>query len=196
MELKKKGPMILTICRSSLIFLFLLFFVNLSFAQALLYEAGTETDASLAQWYLVSDLEEDGVLETKWKLKKNYKEWTYSMGEKSGDIKLKWDAEPIRWELRSDDGVVVQMVQSWRDDITEWKVECEGIELKYEMPQKNDKCFWTAEDPEFGYFECITVYERDFRDWEIFDELSEEITFEMKLSMFFISIYSHLPSVN
>lgn len=182
----------MTCLSKSLLIVFLLISF-LGYGQNSIYEIGSLSDDRLDEWYIVSDDDIEGKLETKWKLRDDWNEWEYEIGERSGDISLKQEIEPKRWELRSNEGIIVQMTQSWRNDKSEWKIECEGIQLSYEMPHKNDIGLWQVDDKEMGYFECITLYERDYRDWEIYDEMSEEIILEMKLAMAFISILPNLP---
>ena len=124
----------------------------------------------------------------KWRLRNDYTDWTYRIGEKSGTIKQKWENNPNLWELRSSN-TIVNISTIWTNDFTSFKlsdgIHTIRIERKY---AGQDPIEWEISNGRFGNFTWYNEFEYDLRDWIIIDELNEEVNFELKIASIFITI--------
>ncbi len=160
-----------------------------------LYGISTLEDDSYKEWIVYTEDETtDGELEVRWKLKDDQSEWDYSVGDASGSIKKKWQNKNTEWELRGDNQIITIKTR-WLNDLTEWRISDGTISLTLESEYKNQLDEWSIAKSKYGTFEMYTLYENDFRDWEIEDNLSEEVSFSMKIAMAFIVMYQSTPRI-
>jgi len=182
------------IFRSSLFYTTLfIFYAFAVIGQQSIWDVGTIYDDRLDEWFITDESDDEGELEIKWKLRNDWTEWDYDIGDRSGTIKQKWSAQPGRWELRSDDGILVEFSTKWRNDWSEWRIKTNDLQIDYEMSDKGDSGFWVVDSPKFGYWEFYNIYNNDIRDWESYDELDPSVPFEVKMALVFISIIVNYP---
>lgn len=172
--------------------IFCLFLVKAIDAQ-ILYSIGTQWDDSFKEWTIyTTDEDEEGDLTVRWAAKNDYLVWDYRIGEESGSIQQKWLKNPSFWELRGGNEIVT-MQMKWTGDITEWRIKSGNEIFTLSSKYKNNLEEWSIQKTKLGHFQMYTSYEGDPRDWEIVDELAEEISIHIKMAMTFIVLYHSTP---
>ncbi len=158
-----------------------------------LYGISTQWDNSFKEWYIYTeDEEEEGELFIRWKFTNDWSEWDYELNDESGAIKTKFPRDLSQWELRGNNQIVT-MKTRWMNDFTEWKIGDGTVDLILESRFTNQLEEWEVDDKTYGSLKIYTVYEGDLRDWAIEDNLSEEVSFEIKMAILFTVIYQSTP---
>lgn len=166
-----------------------------SHAQIELYGIGTAWDDSYKEWVIyTADEEQEGEIELRWASNDNWSEWDYRLEDESGSIKQKWNDDPSHWELRGGNEIIT-IKTKWRNDYTEWRITTGTKTFTIQSKYRTHLEEWELKEKTYGKFEMYTVYERDPRDWEIIDELDEEISFHTKMAMLFIVMYNGTPRI-
>ncbi len=170
-------------------------------AQSQLLELNSYFDDSAREWLLfgmltdsavVEEPEEiEGTMRIKWELNNDFSEWSIDYNEIFYTIKTKFGRED-RWELRSSDNELVELSTKWRNDMTEWTVKYDGLNIKWEAEYKNDLNVWFFETKENGFFEMYTLFEGDSRDW-LFEDKTKGIPDCVKMACLFITSYVTNP---
>ncbi len=170
--------------------------IFLSFSPWLLsaqYLTGVATyyNDSFIEWRFYTELEEEeGDLRLQWE--DDWSEWDYRLGDISGSIQLKWKDKPDEWELRGNNKIVTART-IWNGDFTEWRIKSGSQIFTLQSKWKNQFDVWSTRDSKYGNFSMETNWERDPRDWNIFDELNDDVDFETKVMMMFIVIFHSSP---
>lgn len=168
----------------------LLLFPILSQAQ---YLTGIATyyDDSFVEWRLYTNVEAtEGELRVQWE--DDWSEWDYRLGDISGNIKLKWKDKWDEWELRGNNQIITARA-IWSGDFTEWRIKDGKQTFTFQSKWKNQLDIWEVRDSKNGNFAIETNWERDPRDWNIFDDFDETVSFEAKMMMTFIAIVHSSP---
>lgn len=174
---------------------FIFYFNSIIFSQVELYGIGTSWDDSYKEWILyTADEEVEGELSLRWAANNDWSEWDYRIDEESGSIKQKWHNDPSQWELRGGNEIIT-IKTKWSNDITEWRISTGSINLTLKSKYRNQLEEWELTTKTYGKFEMYTTYENDPRDWEIIDELDEEISLPMKLALMFVVMYNSTPKL-
>ena len=162
----------------------------------------TWTD-SFVEWRLYSEsdyeeeeesLEASGELELRWKNQDNWTEWDFEIGEERGQIAQASRSLPNQWEVRSDGGLVT-MRPRWPNDLTEWKIKSGNTSFVFKSKWRNNLDEWILVDDRYGHFSLQTAWERDPRQWNIYDELDEEVPLNVKMAMVFIATFYSSPKI-
>lgn len=146
-------------------------------------------DDNFAEWNIYTDDDEDeaqGQLELRWG--RDWKEWDYRIGDYTGSMEQRWREDPTQWEIRGDNEIVTART-IWFDNLTEWRLTDNDITLTLKPRWGTFANEWVIEEEQYGTFEIYTEYEFDPRDWVIVDELSEEISLNMKMAIVFLVVY-------
>lgn len=161
-------------------------------AQQLLGIASKWSD-EFTEWEIFTD-EEDvvGELQLRWPLQGDWTEWDYRIGEEIGTIKLKWKNDPSLWEIRGYDEIVTAKM-IWSNDFREWRISNNDITLTLKTRYGNVFDEWEVREERHGAFGIYTVWEGDPREWEIADELDEELSLEMRMALIFIPVFHSFP---
>ena len=164
-------------------------------AQVELFGIGTKWDDSFKEWNVyTADEEIDGELSLRWLNKNDWKEWDYRLEDESGSIKMKFFNDPSKWEVRGG-GEIITMQTKWKGDFTEWRISDGTINLTLKSKYKTNLEEWELQEDKYGAFEMYTTYENDIRDWEIIDELNEEISIHLKMALLFIVSFNSTPKI-
>ena len=146
---------------------------------------------SFSEWRFFTDIEEEeGTLRLQWE--GDWSEWDYRLGEISGTIKMKWKDKPDEWELRGNNNIVTARTL-WNGDFTEWRIKSGSQTFTLKSKWKNQFDVWSIQNSNYGEFSLETNWERDPRDWNIFDALNDEVDFEAKVMVMFIVIFHSSP---
>ncbi len=172
-------------------------FVLLSFvalqAQEAYFGISSREDDSFADWIVFTDVEdEEGEITRRWRFGDDWSEWDYNIGEYSGTIKMKWKDDPSQWEVRGD-GDIVNIRTKWRGDYSEWRLSDGTHTLTLISKYRNVNEEWFVREKTYGKFQMYTLYEGDRRDWEVIDELDENVSFAMRTALVFIVMYHGTP---
>lgn len=153
----------------------------------------TKWSDEFTEWTIFTDDEElEGELVMRWQLQGDFSEWDYRIGDEAGSIKLKWKDNPSEWEIRGyDDIVTARMI--WSNDFREWRISNNTINLRLKSKYGNTFDEWSIREDDYGDFVIYTSWQGDPREWEIIDELDEDISLEMKMALIFISTFHSFP---
>lgn len=154
-------------------------------------------DDSFVEWRFYADDESsdeaEGTLKLTWQLRKDdWTEWEYRIGDTYGTIKMKWRDNPEEWELRGNNSIVSARTV-WPGQFDEWRITDNTTTLTLKSKWTNQWDYWLLRSSNNGKFEMYTHYERDPRDWEIVDELDDQVSFEMKLMLMFVTMFNSTP---
>ena len=164
-------------------------------AQAL-YSIHTVWDDSFSEWEVYTDIEEDeeGSFTLRWPLSNDWSEWSFRLGSFSGVFEQQWKDNPNVWELRADNEVI-NIRTRWTNDFTEWRLTSGTVKLTLRSRYTNQLSEWYVVDKKYGSFEMVSENERDPRDWEIYDDLNDEISMPFRLALSFIVITNSTPRI-
>ncbi|MEM8906690.1 MAG: hypothetical protein AAGD05_02490 [Bacteroidota bacterium] len=154
----------------------------------------TKWNDSFIEWAVFDETgEEAGSLEIRWKRRLDWSVWDYQVGEERGSIKLSFANDPSQWVIRGPDEIITARTR-WINDLREWRITNNSITLIFKSRWKNNFNEWLVDDGEkYGNFAVATEWEGDPRNWQILDELDEDISLTMKMAMVFIAIYHSSP---
>jgi hypothetical protein len=153
-------------------------------------EITTKRPNNFTEWEIYTEKEEDfptGELRWQYNMQGDFSDWEYDVERNNGSIRLKWKNDPTQWEFRGD-GTLIHARIIYPNDFTEWRIT-DNVMSTY----RNDLSEWRVEDEQYGKFLIRVKYQNDARTWEIFDELSKEIPFTMKMAMVFTAVYHSVP---
>lgn len=178
---------------------FIHFFLSFCFIQILngqqITHVATKWDDSFKEWILYdAEKEVEGHLEMRWILNNDWGKWDYRLGEESGMIDMKWRESPEEWDIKGFDEIVYARTV-WPGDLGTWRIKGEELTITFESRYTFRKDEWRIKTDRYGEFVIYTEFEGDPRDWVIYDDLSSEITFTMKMAMIFLAIYNGSPKV-
>ncbi len=189
-----------------LILLFILFFFGAPLSGQQWF-VGIETawTDSFVEWRLytegaieeeedLDELEATGELDLRWKNQDNWTEWDYEINDERGQIAQVSRNRPDQWEARGDGGLVT-MRPRWNNDLTEWKITGGSVSFVFKSKWRNNLDEWILVDDRYGHFSLQTAWERDPRQWNIYDELDEEIPVNIKMAMVFIATFYSSPKI-
>ncbi|MBT8189296.1 MAG: hypothetical protein KJO50_07470 [Bacteroidia bacterium] len=169
-------------------------FLNILVAQTYLTGVSTKWDDAFFEWQVYAfenEEETEGELRLKWPFKNDWTEWVLDIEDQYFTIRLRYRNVLDHWEIRGGD-VLVEMKPIWLNDYTQWRISYNSERIKWKTQYPNDLNYWFYEDDANGFAEFYTIYRNDPRDWE-FNDQTENIPFEVKLAMAFISIYYSTP---
>ena len=156
--------------------------------------AATEFSDSFRSWFLYADEDAEGTLKLRWNLRDDWTEWEYRIGERFGSIKQKWRNNPNEWEVRGDN-VIVRMQTVFNNDFSKWRVTDGTHRFEFRTRYGNRADEWLVRDPDqHGDLQIYSTYPEDPRDWEIVDDLDEEIPFATKVALIFLAIHHSSPN--
>jgi len=160
----------------------------------------TWTD-SFVEWQLYTEIDESseditptGELELRWKNQDNWTEWDFDIDGFRGQILQASRNQPNQWEVRSDQGLITIRTR-WVNDLTEWKITNNNISLVFKSRWRNTFNEWVLTDKKYGHFSIKAAWDGDPRQWDIYDELDEQITLSMKMAMVFVATFYSAPKI-
>ncbi len=180
-------------------YLFLFLFIGLLgrnsgvFAQQIFIGMGVVLDNSFREWQIALDDEEfEAKITQRWQMQNDWTEWDVAWGKKYGVIRQKWKNDPSQWELRLNDDIIT-MRTHWGKDINEWIINDGKQELILATQYNGQPQVWEVKKSKNGKFKIAMYYDNDPRDWEINDNLSEDISDAMKIATTFIAVFHSSP---
>jgi len=166
--------------------------VSISYAQILM-GLGAKLNDDFSEWVIITDDEDiEGELNMTWRMQNDWSSFDYRIAEGTGNIKIKWRDNPNEWETRGDNEIITARTR-WKDDPREWRITDNDRTFILRSKWGNNANVWQITNEDYGYFEMYMNYRDDFRDWVIIDELSEEVSLAMKMTMVFLVMYNSTP---
>ncbi len=148
-----------------------------------------------SEWLILTDDEDvEGELNMTWRMQNDWSSFDYRIEEGAGTIKIKWRDNPNEWETRGDNEIITARTR-WKDDPREWRVTDNDKTFLLKSKWGNNANVWQIKNEEYGYFEMYMNYRDDFREWVIIDELGEEVSLAMKMTMVFLVMYNSTPKL-
>ncbi|MBL7816632.1 MAG: hypothetical protein JNL70_16545 [Saprospiraceae bacterium] len=176
------------------ILLCLLLSANLPLSAQVLTGFSARYNNSFVDWDIYVDSLDNsaGNLTMTWQNPDDWTQWSYRMGDISGNIKTKWQKDLTQWETRgSNKTISAQMM--WSNDPREWRVTDNKFSLEIKCRFGNNWNEWIVDDSKRGFFRVITRYENDPRDWLIEDELDPSVSFPMKMTLLYLVMFNSVP---
>ena len=175
--------------------LFVIYFLFIGYqlnAQILTGLSARFNDAFM-DWEVYSeDEDEKGNITMTWQNPDDWSQWTYRFGEKSGVIKTKWNKDFSFWEIRGDNKIITaQMI--FNGDSRQWRITDNVISLELKCRWGNQLTEWLVDDSQNGRLYMYQDIQNDPRDWNIEDELDEAVSFPMKLTVVFLTMFNSVP---
>ena len=154
---------------------------------------GTRWSDAFTDWIIYTDDQElEGNITLRYQLSGNWAEWDYRLGEESGSIKMKFRDNPSQWELRGGNEIItIHMV--WPNDIREWRLTNNSTTITLKSRWGNNLNEWQLKDDKKGQFYIVANWENDPREWNVWDELDEDISIHMKIALIFIATFHSSP---
>ena len=154
----------------------------------------TYWDDSFKEWQIFTEDEDiQGTLQPRWISRDDWSEWEWELADEQVSIKQAWRNDPTQWQIRSYDGDIVTCRAMWRNDLSKWKITNNSVSITLRPRWANNPNEWIVREKNYGQFTIYTNRENDPRDWHIQDELSEQITPNMKIALVFLAIYHSFP---
>lgn len=153
----------------------------------------TRYDDSFKAWDIYDDTDASiGEFVQRWQMNNDFSEWDITFGDVHGNIRQKWKDDFNRWELRLN-GETITMKILYNNDVNKWVITDNNTSLDYTTKRYNDASHWIATSKEHGTFEVVIYNEGDPRDWEVFDELSDDISPSFRMAMLFVTTIVSAP---
>jgi hypothetical protein len=133
-----------------------------------------------------------GNLTMTWQHPDDWTQWSYRIGEHSGNIRTKWQKDFNQWEFRGD-GKVVSAQTIWSGNFREWRLTNNQFSIELRCKFGNQSNDWLVDDGKRGYFRAYTQIETDPRDWIVEDELDPSVPLAMKMALVYLVIFSSVP---
>jgi|JI7StandDraft_1071085.scaffolds.fasta_scaffold167857_2 hypothetical protein len=150
-------------------------------------------DETFSVWDIYDDSEAViGEFSQRWQLNNDWTEWDIRYGDVIGSARQKWKNDNSKWELRLD-GETITIKMHYPNDPNNWIITDNNVSIDYSTRYPYNTEQWQTESKQFGKFSINMYYEKDPRDWEVFDELDEKISPAMRLSMLFITVMVSAP---
>lgn len=168
------------------------FFAALEAQAQMLTGISTKWNDAFGEWTLYTDNQEmEGNVQLRWLMNNDWTEWTYTLGEDNGSIRMKWKENPNEWEVRSGNEVVT-MRTLFNGNFREWRIIGDKT-LTWKTRYGNSFDEWELNDGKLGNFTMLTAWEGNPGDWIIEDDLDENINLTIKMAMVFLVIYNSSP---
>lgn len=152
----------------------------------------TEWSDDFIEWNIFTEEDEEGEINMKWQLQRNWTDWKYDLGEIHGSIRLKWPNNPNQWEISGNDDLVTARTL-WNGDLTQWRITNNSKTITLKSRWTNNFNEWRIKGDQYGSFEMTTQWDDDPREWIVEDYLDEEISTSMKIAILFIVTYHSSP---
>ena len=125
---------------------------------------------NLAEWIIYTEYDDlVGDLTRRTSAQPGVAVWDYRVGEQSGVVRLRWNANPLEWEVRGDNRVVTARAL-WRDSPRDWRITLPtGATFNWRSRYGNILSDWKLDETDQGGLGMYTYYESDPRDWVIID---------------------------
>lgn len=147
-------------------------------------------DDSYREWSIITSDSSDwdaGLLEVTFVQDQSI-DWSYSIGDISGDIRVKAGSDGRLWELTSPDRLVT-MRRVWVQDDTEWTISDGRQSITIKTRYGNSAEEWHITDESDGYLDIFAMYAGDSRDWVIEETLGQQYPVELQLAALFMVMY-------
>ena len=150
-------------------------------------------DNSFREWDIYDDSDAVvGEFVQRWRQTNDFSEWDLRYEDAVGSVRQKWKNDNSRWELRINDETITIKMQ-YPNDPFNWIITDNDISLDYSTKYSQITDDWLVRSKGYGKFVMSQYYEQDPRDWEVFDELGEEVSPAMRLALVFTTLFVSAP---
>jgi hypothetical protein len=168
------------------------FFLTPVYGQRLL-SFSSKWSNQLNEWEFETDESTTaGEIRMQWTMQNDWTDWSISMDNQSGRLRLKWKDNPNEWELRLG-GEIITIRTAWRGRYQEWVVTSDSGRFTIRTVYGNTLEAWETLNKTDNYFGLYTTWEGDPRNWTVVDEMKEEVSLPTRLAMAFIAILHSIP---
>ncbi len=174
--------------------LFMLGFNPLA-AQVEIVGIGSKWSDDFIEWNIYTTDDEDeesGEITLRWQLQRDWSEWDFWLGDERGTINLKWKNDPNQWEISGPDELITARML-WAGDIREWRLTNNSQTLTLKSRWGNNLNEWQLKNDRYGTFDIVAQWEGDPREWNVYDDLDEEVSSTMKVALLFLVTFYTTP---
>ena len=173
--------------------LFLAMHVSLFLQAQVIVGVSARYDNSFREWDIYDDSQSViGEFVQRWKQTGDFTEWDVRYADAVGSVRQKWKNDNSRWELRINDQTITMKMQ-YPNDPFHWIITDDDISLDYATKYAYKTEDWLVTSKGYGSFAMSEYYEQDPRDWEVFDELDDEVSQAIRLALAFTTIIVSAP---
>src|SRR5690625_3070285 len=138
-------------------------------------------DDRFDKWILVTDDPNvEGGLEATWAVMQDWSEWQYTLGDRSGWIRLRNKNNLNIWEVVGD-GQILEVRTIFPDEFDHWQVRYRNKTYDVRMPYRGDPEQWSLKSKK-DHFYFYTYYEGDIRDWVVENETDFPLPLQIGLT--------------
>jgi hypothetical protein len=130
----------------------------------------------------------------RWIFKNDWCEWDARIGDSLITIEQKWKGEPDLWEIRCN-GITVNARTTWPGDYYRWKLNDGRHQFNWAPRYANIHDEWQTRDRTDGGFQIYTYWEGDPREWEVIDDLPDDVSMAMLVALIFLAIHFSTPRI-
>ncbi|HMQ48304.1 MAG TPA: hypothetical protein PKA00_12865 [Saprospiraceae bacterium] len=142
-----------------------------------------------SEWVILTDDETlEGQLNVRWPQQNDWGDWQYRLGEAVGTIQLKWANNWNEWEARGDNEIATARTV-WNNNFREWRISDSQYTFTLRTRFGNLWDEWEIRSNNAGAFSMATRWEGDPRDWNVWDELPEELPMPTRMLLVFIVMH-------
>lgn len=154
---------------------------------------GTKWSDEFTEWAIYTDDEEiEGEITMRWQMQMDWTEWEYKIGDSSGSIRMKWKDNPNQWEISGAEELITARTL-WNGDVTQWRITNNSQTITLQSRWSNNLYEWRLKNEKYGAFDVVMNWEGDPREWNVEDDLDEEISLDMKVAILFIITFHNAP---
>lgn len=185
---------VMTLSAKSILYSILLVLPSLCTAQDIIGVSSAWSD-SFREWIFVTpDEDRSGKLYMRWPSRDDWTQWDFRLRDTTADFRLKWKDDPNLWEVRSL-GTTVTARTMWAGDFSQWRLSDGTHTVVWKSKYGNLRDEWIVRDEEQGFFSVYTYWEGDPREWVVYDELNEDVSYAMRLTMIFLALHHSTPRI-
>ena len=171
----------------------ILFLAYIQLSGQILTGLSAKWNDDFSEWLIFTDYEDvEGELNMTWRMQNDWSSFDYRIEEASGNIKMKWRDNPSEWETRGDNEIITARMR-WKNDPREWRITDNDMTFILKSKWGNNPNTWLITNKEYGYFEMYMYRRDDFREWIIIDELGDDVSLAMKMTMVFLVMNNTTP---
>jgi hypothetical protein len=150
---------------------------------------------SFREWsFLTPDEDRSGRLYMRWPSRDDWSQWDFRLRDTTAEFVLKWKDDPNLWEVRCL-GTTVTARTMWTGDFSQWRLSDGTHSIVWKSKYGNVRDEWIVRSEEQGFFSVYAYWQGDPREWVVYDELNEEVSYAMRLTMIFLTLIHSTPRI-
>ena len=156
---------------------------------------GTRYNDTFKEWVIKTEDEDvEGEMRMRWAFRNDWTQWDIRIGDVIATVEQKWKDDPNLWEIRCGD-YTVNARTTWPDVFNHWKLNDGKHQYNWGTKYANQRDEWLLGTGSDDLFKVSMYWTDDPRDWVVTDNLPEDVSMAMRLSMIFLAIHFSTPKL-